>query len=169
MTEGIPDLLVGTESTLIAPAVKANNKNGPARWQQMHFNKRIMREFFHLEPGDTRSITLEKISPSGRLVERVSKSLVYSQRTNKNLKIEFKFGPTALEYPPDPLRPILVVVEAAYLVYRYRTLMPGDPGYREIEQLLMSGPSLGKGLHRRIVTLDALEASWPQAALRGGV
>ena len=169
MIEQIPDLLIGTECTLIAQVVKGANRNGLPRWQQMHFNRDVMRQFFHLEPGDTRSITLEKISPTGRVVERVSKSLVFSL-SNKNLKLDgFKFGPTDFEYPPDPLRPLLVVVEASYLTYRYRTLMPGDLGHREVEQLLLAGPSLGRGVHRRIVTLDAVEASWPQAALRGGV
>jgi hypothetical protein len=111
---------------------------------------------------------LERISPAGRVVERVSKKLVFSE-SNKNPKIEFHFGPRDMAYPPDPLRPLLVVVESAYLTYRYRTLMPGDTGHDGIEQLLLAGPSLGRGLNRRIVTLDEVEAAWPQAALRGGV
>lgn len=168
MTEYVPDLLTGTEVTLIGWVGKANNSNGLPRWQQVHFNQDVARQFFNLEPGDDRSITLEKISADGRVVERVSKKLVFSER-NKNPKIEFHFGPRDLIYPPDPSRPLLVVVESAYLTYRYRTLMPGDNGHVGIEHLLLAGPSLGNGLNRRIVTLDEVEAAWPQAALRGAV
>ncbi|WP_433600723.1 hypothetical protein ACQPXH_02480 [Nocardia sp. CA-135953] len=168
MSGQIPDLLTGTELALIGFVGKANNSAGLPRWQQVHFNQDVARQFFSLEPGDDRSITLEKLSAAGFVVERVSKRLVFSE-SNKNPKIEFRFGPRDMMYPPDPQRPLLVVVEASYLTYRYRTLMPEDAGHAEIERLLLAGPSLGRGLHRRIVTLDDVEASWPQAALRGGV
>lgn len=168
MSAQVPDLLTGTEVALIGWVGKANNSNGPPRWQQVHFNQDVARQFFNLEPGDDRSITLEKISAVGRVVERVSKKLVFSE-SNKNPKIEFNFGPRDTAYPPDPMRPLLVVVESTYLTYRYRTLMPGETGHDGIEQLLRAGPSLGRGLHRRIVTLDEIEAAWPQASLRGGV
>lgn len=168
MIEQVPDLLTGTELALIGWVGKANNSNGPPRWQQVHFNQDVARQFFNLEPGDNRSITLERISAAGRVVERVSKHLVFSQ-SNRNPKIEFHFGPRDMAYPPDPLRPLLVVVESAYLTYRYRTFMPNDAGHAAIEQLLLAGPSLGRGLHRRIVTLDDVEAAWSSASLRGGI
>lgn len=168
MTMQVPDLLTGTEVALVGWVGKASNSNGPPRWQQVHFNQEVARQFFNLEPGDNRAITLEKISATGRVVDRVSKKLVFSE-SNKNPKIEFKFGPRDLAYPPDPQRPLLVVVESAYLTYRYRTLMPGDAAHEAVQRLLLAGPSLGKGLHRRLVTLDDVEAYWPQAALRGGV
>lgn len=168
MSKQVPDLLTGTEFALIGWVGKANNSNGPPRWQQVHFNQDVARQFFNLQPGDNRSVTVERISVAGRVVERVSKKLVFSE-SNRNPKIEFHFGPRDMAYPPDPLRPLLVVVESAYRTYRYRTLMPGDAGFGGIEQLLLAGPSLGRGLHRRIVTLDEVEAAWPGAALRGGV
>lgn len=166
MNQRVPDLLTGTEVALIGQVGKAGD--GLPRWQQVHFNQEVSRQFFNLEPGDDRSITLEKISPTGRVAERVSKKLVFSE-SNKNPKIEFHFGSRYMPYPADPLRPLLVVVESAYLTYRYRTLMPDDSGHGAVEQLLFAGPSLGRGLYRRIVTLDEVEAAWPQAALRGGV
>ncbi|GAB3201808.1 hypothetical protein GCM10027062_24900 [Nocardioides hungaricus] len=168
MTAQVPDLLTGTEMSLIGQVGKASNRNGPPRWQQVHFNKDVARQFFNLQPGDDRSVTLEKISGTGQVVDRVTKKLVFSE-SNKNPKLEFKFGPRDLLYPPDPGRPLLVVVESAYLTYRYRTLMPGDAGHEGIQRLLEAGPSVGRGLPRRIVTLDEVEAYWSQAALRGGV
>jgi hypothetical protein len=164
----VPDLLTGTEITLVAWVGRADNKNGLPRWQQVHFNREIARQFFNLEPGDDRAITLEKISGEGRVVERTSKRLVYSE-ANKNIKIEFHFGPRDLAYPDPPERPLLVVVEADHLTYRYRTLLPGQSGHGPVKTLLLAGPSVGKGLHRRLVTLNDVESVWPQAHLRGGV
>lgn len=169
MTYQVPDLLTGTELALLATVGKAENSSGLPRWQQVHFNRDVARQFFNLEPGDDRSITLEKLNAAGRVVERKSKKLVFSESSNRNPKIEFHFGPTNLQYPSGPHRPLLVVVESAHLTYRYRTLMPGDDGHDTIQRLLDAGPSVGKGLPRRIVTLDEIEAYWPRAALRGGI
>jgi len=80
MTERLPDLLTGTELSLVAEVGKAENRNGPPRWQQVHFNKDVARQFFRLQPGDDRSITLEKLSAAGKVIERVSKKLVFSER-----------------------------------------------------------------------------------------
>jgi hypothetical protein len=162
MTEKVPDLLTGTELCLVAEVPGA----GP-RWKQVHFNKDIARQFFSLEPGMDRSITLERVSTAGRVSERTSRKLVIPE-SNRNSRIEFSFG-AVTEYPSGLGRPLVVVVESGYLTYRYRTLMPGDPGYDEVIGLLAAGPSIGKGVRRRIVTLDELETYWPGAALRGGV
>ena len=162
MTQQIPDLLTGTELCLVAEVPGAGG-----RWKQVHFNLDIARQFFNLEPGSDRSITLERISAQGRVVERSSRQLVIPE-SNRNSRIEFSFGPIT-EYPPPPNRPVVIVVEAGYLTYRYRTLMPGDDGYQGVQDLLAAGPSIGKGVRRRIVTLDELEGNWPQAALRGGI
>jgi hypothetical protein len=162
MSQQVPDLLTGTEMCLVAQVPGAGG-----RWKQVHFNQDVTRQFFNLEPGMDRSITLEKVSPAGRVIERSSRQLVLSP-SNGNSKIEFSFGGLR-QYPQGGQRPMVVVVEAAYLTYRYRTVMPGDAGYDGLQTLLGAGPSIGRGVSRRIVTLDDLEAYWPQAALRGGV
>lgn len=160
--EATPDLLTGTETCLIAEVPAAGG-----RWQQVHLNKDVARQFFTLEPGGNRSITLERISSSGHVVERSSRALVFPE-SNRNSRIEFFFGPN-LSYPALPDRPLVVVVEAGHLEYRYRTLMPTDEGYGGIQALLADGPSIGKGVRRRLVTLDEVETFWPNSRLRGGV
>lgn len=163
MIERVPDLLTGTELCLVGEVPKAGG-----RFKQVHFNLDIVRQFFNLEPGSHRSITLERISPMGRVEERSSRQLVFPD-SNRNARIEFSFGRALLEYPDPPDRPLIVVVEANPTTYRYRTLMPGDAGYAGVLRLINAGPSVGHGVQRRIVTLDELEAYWPEAALRGGV
>lgn len=162
MSDHVPDLLTGTELCLVAEVPGAGN-----RWKQVHFNLEIARQFFNLEPGMNRSITLERISPAGRVLERSSRQLVIPD-SNRNARIEFSFGPVT-QYPHQPDRPLLVVVEGGFLRYRYRTLMPGDSGYENVLSVLAAGPAIGRGVRRRIITLDELEVYWPGAALRGGV
>ncbi len=111
MTQRIPDLLTGTELCLVAEVPGAGG-----RWKQVHFNLDIARQFFNLEPGSDRSITLERISAQGRVVERSSRHLVIPE-SNRNSRIEFAFGPVTA-YPPPPNRPVVIVVEAGYLPTR---------------------------------------------------
>lgn len=157
---GVPSLLTGTESALVAEIPKA----GP-RWKQVHFNIDVMRRFFHLERGSIQSVTQERISPGGAVQSRHSRQLVFSE-SNKNAKLEFDFDPLPT-YPVDGVKPILVAVESVYLTFRYKLVMPADSGHGPLSNLLSAGPSIGKGTRRRIVTLDEVEAYWPQAGLRG--
>jgi hypothetical protein len=158
MSAGL-SLLTGTEMCLVAEVPGAGD-----RWQQVHFNIDVARMFFNLEPGDTRSITLERIGPGGQFLNRDARQLVFPE-SNRNSRIEFDFGGRK-DYPASG-RPIVAVVEADYGVYRYRALLPGDPGHQEMTTLLAAGASVGRGLTRRIVTLDDVEAHWPGAGLRG--
>jgi len=135
------------------------------RWKQVHFNIDVMRRFFHLGQSNASSVTLERIGPAGTLVSRTSRQLVFST-ANSNSKLEFDFDPLPA-YPSDGQRPILVVVEASYLNFRFRLEMPGNPAYTSLRSLLTAGPSIGNGVNRRIVTLDEVEAFWPEAQLRG--
>ncbi|MCF6735231.1 hypothetical protein [Blastococcus sp. KM273129] len=128
----------------------------------------MARLFFGLKADDQRSITLEKVGADGRLLARHSRELVYPE-SNRNSRIEFDFGSPKPDYPASG-RPVIVVVQADHKTYRYRTLMPGDPGHQEMMGLVSTGQSVGrtmKGVRRRIVTLDDVEAAWSGARLRG--
>ena len=157
---GAPSLLTGTEPALVAEIPGAGG-----RWTQVHFNLDVMRRFFHLEPGKSKSITLERINSSGEVQSRTLRQLVFSTE-NSNAKLEFDFSPVP-SYPPSSTRPLLVVVEASYLTFRFRMVMPGESGYPQLTSLLSAGPPIGRGVKRRLVTLDEVEAFWPKARLRG--
>lgn len=156
----IPGLLTGTETALVAEVPGAGG-----RWKQVHFNQEVMRRFFHLERDNGKSITLERIAGDGTLQSRMSRQLVFST-ANSNSKIEFDFDPLP-PYPTGGERPMLVIVEADYLTFRFRLVMPSASGHEGLQDLLSAGSSVGRGLRRRIVTLDDVEAYWPTAALRG--
>lgn len=162
MTQQMPALLTGTETTLVAEVPGAGS-----RWSQVHFNIAVTRRFFGLTQGSTRSVTLERIGPTGAVVRRIESGLVFSE-SNKNSKIEFDFHPLP-RYPGPATKPIIVVVDAGNDTYRYRLLMPDDSGYALMRDLLAAGPSEGRGVLRRIVTLDEIESYWPYALLRGAI
>ncbi|WP_404312132.1 hypothetical protein LG314_12670 [Agrococcus terreus] len=134
------------------------------RWKQVHFNVDVMRRFFHLGQNNALSVTLERLDSTGVVAARTSRQLVFSD-ANSNSKLEFDFGSAA--YPSGDSKPILVAVEASYLTFRYRLVMPTDPGYQQLGSLLSAGPSVGRGVRRRLVTLDDVESYWPQVNLRG--
>lgn len=158
----MPALLTGTEPALVAKVPGAGG-----RWSQVHFNVQVTRRFFGLTEGSTRSITLERIGSNGTVVARIASRLVMPE-SNRNSRIEFDFHPLP-RYPSKDTKPIVVVIDAGNLTYRYRLLMPGDGGYEPMRNLLAAGPSEGRGVNRRIVTLDEVEGFWPQAMLRGGI
>lgn len=162
MTSGVgavPHRLTGSEPALVAEVPGAGG-----RWKQVHFNIEVMRRFFHLGQSNANSVTLERIDAGGLLVTRTSRQLVFSD-ANSNSKLEFDFG--GIAYPSGASKPILIAVEASYLTFRYRLLMPGDPGYAQMASLLLAGSSVGRGVLRRIVTLDDVESFWSQVSLRG--
>jgi len=156
----VPSLLTGTEPALVAEVPGAGG-----RWAQVHFNLDVMRRFFHLEPGKPKSVTLERINSHGTVQSRSARQLVFSTE-NSNAKLEFDFSPLPA-YPGVATKPVLVVVEASYLTFRFRLVMPGEDGYDQLVSLLGAGPSVGKGVRRRLVSLDEIEAFWPQVGVRG--
>lgn len=158
---GRPSLLTGTEPVLIGFVPAGGN-----RWQQAHFNIEIMRRFFHLTVDSPLSVTLEKIGDRGAVVARTSRQLVFST-ANSNSKLEFDFSPAPKRIEVGKPKPILVVVEASPLTFRYRRLLDGEAAYDDVAALIRAGAKVGRGEHRRIVTLDELESSWPEAELRG--
>ena len=130
----------------------------------MHFNRDIARQFFRLEVGDTRSVTLQRVEAGGRIAETTARQLVYAE-SNKNPKIEFAF-PGVTSYPTTG-RPLLVIVEVDAYTFRYRPLLPGQSGHAEMLHLTEIRPSVGSGVPRVLVTLDDVEMVWTGSGLRG--
>lgn len=151
-------MLSGSEYVLVAQVPK-----GSDRWEQTHFNRDIVEQFFRLSPGDSKSITLERIDYLGQFAGRTSRTLVFSD-VNKNPKIELDYSPIC-DYPVAGV-PILLVLELDPRTFRYRALMPGGSGYAEMLQLSNDLPKIGRGHRRGITNLDEVELRWPGAGLR---
>ncbi len=148
----------GSAQVLVAQVPKAGG-----RWHQVHFNMKVASQFFRLEAGTQRRISIERVDSAGRLHEAIARPLVLSE-VNKNSKIEFDFG-SVREYPASGV-PILLVLELDVRTFRYQLLVPGDGGYDEMLQLNHELPAVGRGLPRGITTLDEVELRWPGCRLR---
>lgn len=131
---------------------------GQGRWNQVHFNIEATRDFLRAAPNSHERVSLYEVLPDGSLGEVEVRKVVYSLR-NRNRKIELRAHHG--EAYPAAGPPLLVIREVATRVHRYQMLFPDDLGYSELNALRESRPSIGRGLHRAIVTAaDVLEA-WP--------
>jgi hypothetical protein len=132
---------------------------GPSsRYEQAHFNRRVMTEFFLLEPGDDHAVQLARVDENGESVHIRTRRLVYAAESNMNPKLEFDFDGMAY---PDVGRPILVIVEVDFRSFQYVSLFPGQPGHAEMNEMVTAGPKFGNGLPRIKTTLDQVLLKWP--------
>ena len=136
---------------------------GSDRWEQVHFNRAVIDQFFRLRPGDDLTATFERVGPDGTVVDRNARRLVFS-KINKNPKIEMDFGQVSAY--PDSGPPLVVIVELDLRYFRYVSLLPGNPGYDEMLALNLSLPKVGRGLHRGLTNLDEVKLRWPGCPLR---
>jgi len=151
--------LSGAELVLIAQVPKAGG-----RWHQVHFNTDVGRQFFRLNEGEERTVSMERVDAQGQVGPPVTRGLVFSH-TNRNYRIEFDFDPVTA-YPNED-RPLVLVLELSLRRFRYLLLMPGDPGHEAMRLLNDSEDSIGKGVRRVVTTLDEVELRWPGCPLRG--
>lgn len=151
-------LLTGTEPVLVAQVPKAGG-----RWHQVHFNMDVGRRFFRVEEGEDKTISVERISASGEVLDSDTRRLVLG--VQRNYRLEFDFSP-AEEYPAES-RPVLVLVEVGLRRLRYVSLMPGESGHQEMFRITQDLETIGGGLPRVITTLDEVELRWPACPLRG--
>lgn len=132
------------------------------RTSQVHFSLSKVKEFFGLGPGDTSEISLQMVQPSEPLgrIER-GRRLVFSL-VNRNAKIEMEGLRHRLpdNYPLSG-RAILLIQEIESNHYRYMVLLPGEPGYEQLQGHLDAVPQQGLSLKEDILSLDQLLAIWP--------
>ena len=139
---------------LVAEVPKAGG-----RWQQVHLNRDVVREFFRVMPNSEQRVFLREALGPRRLGVVEVRRCVFSS-VNRNYRIEF--GARKSDAYPDEGPPILVARETGLRTHRYKILFPGETGYEEMAALTASHPSLGRGA-RRVVTgrRDVLSA-WPE-------
>lgn len=145
--------LEGNQRMLVAEVPRAGG-----RWNQVHFNREAVRDYFRAAPNSSDRVFLYEVRPDGSLGAVEARRVVYSA-TNVNHKIEF--GAHHGDAYPSAGPPILVLREIGTRMHRYVMLFPGEAGYNEMTSLLGSTPSIGRGAQRIIVTASIVEAAWP--------
>jgi hypothetical protein len=144
------------DRVLIAKVPKAGG-----RWAQVHFNADIVEKFFQITDRMTQRVYLTHVSQAGGRDDVEVRACIFSER-NRNYKIEIGAG-RGVGYPEES--PILVMREKLLRAYDYMLIMPGDPGYSELNSLSGKLPSVGKGVWRTITDLKNLEDVWPGCPL----
>lgn len=141
---------------LIAQIPKAGGDYG--RWNQAHFNKDIMDQFFRAKPNSNQRLYLAERRRDGTWNSQEVRPVIYSH-TNKNLKVEL--GARKGEKYPTKSPPIAIFRELQVRTFQYMILMPGEPGYKELLKLSTDLPSVGKGLPRVLTDANTVKAAWP--------
>lgn len=133
------------------------------RWSQVHFNGDIINQFFRVTDLNVQRVYLTGIDEHNVRGEEEVRPVVYS-KANKNHKIEIAAA-KGLEYPVQG-PPLLLFRERQVRCFDYMLLMPGMPGYAEIESLSMRLPTIGRGLRRAITDTATLAGAWPACPLQ---
>lgn len=138
---------------------------GAGRWQQIHYNERVVSQFFRIAPGTEHRVFLRQIHTDGTTGPIEPRPLVYSE-TNRNMKIEAAAGRNK-EYP-DEGRPIIVLRETGARSFDYILLMPEDAGHKQMMDFTEQRESVGRtvgDVRRVIATYGELKREWPDFPL----
>lgn len=146
-----------TDRFLVARVPKAGR-----RWHQIHFNRKVIKEFFRVEHGTAQRVFLSECRQNGTFAKQEVRPCVYSE-ANKNLKIESASHPG--EPYPDAGPPIVVYRELQVRTFTYMLLMPGEPGYDEMFGLTARLPKVGSGLNRVIANTVDIRGVWAASPL----
>lgn len=145
------------DDVLIAEIPKAKD-----RWKQANFDLDHFRHFFHLEPGKTRRVFLWHVDAGGSVGPTEVRPSVSVK--SKNYRIELAAAGDE-PYPAEG-RPIGVFLRTATRKFRYRLVMPTDPAFPTVRNILAKRWS-GRADRMQRVTLSVndLRAEWPASPL----
>ena len=133
------------------------------RWAQVHFNADVVRDFFRIVDFVSHRVYLTHVDSSGERGETEVRPCVYSQKSNKNHKIEIM---AARDRPyPMSVPPVLVFLERRLRTFDYMLLMPSDDGHQQAMELTESLPSVGRGFRRVITNAKILSDHWNRCPL----
>ena len=149
--------LAGTDRFLVAQVPRAGD-----RWHQIHFNRQVIEEFFHVRHDSAQRVFLVECRQDGGFGEQEVRPCVYSD-ANKNLKIEV--ASHQQEPYPDAGPPVAVYRELQIRSFAYMLLMPGEPGYDAMFTLTENLPTIGGGLPRVITDGSNIRSVWADSPL----
>ncbi len=156
--EELEEPLIKDSKVLVARVPAAGG-----RWHQVHYNREIVKGFFHIKPNSSQRLFLREVKPDGSLGPEEPRPLIYSEY-NKNYKVEVA-ARRGEEYPSSATPPIIVIREVGLRSFRYMLLMPGDKGYDKMLDFTKRYPSIGKGVPRVLTKMSTLLTEWPDCPL----
>ena len=144
------------------PVLIAEIPRGGNRWNQANFDLETFRNFFDVQEGITQRILLQHVNNDGTLGNLESRPSVSVRSQNYRFELEAAAG---LDYP-DQGRPIGVFLRIATRSFRYKLLMPNDPGHSNMVTFLDDNWEGRADRLRRIVTnIETLQTYWADSPL----
>lgn len=151
------DVASAVEEVLVAEIPKAGN-----RWAQANFDLENYEGFFGAKVGSQRRISLHHVGPSGALGEVESRPSVEVASQNYRFELAAARG---LSYPTTG-SPIGVFLRLATGEFLYSLLLPGHPGYEDVDRLLATNWHGRADRKRRVrFSADEVRAAWPASPL----
>lgn len=152
-----PTIASSVEKVLVAEIPKAGN-----RWAQANFDQENYEGFFGAKVGSQRRISLHHVDATGTVDEVESRPSVEVASQNYRFELAAARG---LAYPTTG-SPIGVFLRLATGEFLYSLLLPGDPGFAEVDRMLAANWQGQSRFKRRVrFTADQLQAAWPTSPL----
>ncbi|TXI63762.1 phospholipase D family protein [Mycolicibacterium mageritense] len=153
-----PDVMASTDAVLVAEIPKASD-----RWAQANFDLENYEKFFGAERGSPqRRIVLRSVHPDGSVGEVENRPSVEVESQNYRFELAAARGK---QYPSTG-RPIGVFLRQESGFFFYMLLLPGEPGYGNLDNLLANNWSGRPDRMRRIrCSSNELLANWPDSPL----
>ena len=151
-------LMPNSAAVLIAEIPKSGN-----RWKQANFHYDDYVNFFGAQSGVSRLMVFRHVNFDGAMAE-YERNRPPVTVVSRNFRFELAAA-SGLEYPDPAIgRPIGVFVRMATRTFFYRLMMPSDPEYATVRNILQNrvGPS-GQRMRSMRMTVAGLRADWPNA------
>lgn len=144
------------------PVLIAEIPRGGNRWNQANFDLDTFRTFFDVQEGITQRILLQHVNNDGTLGNLESRPSVSVRSQNYRFELEAAAG---LDYPEHG-RPIAVFLRIATRSFRYKLLMPNDPGHDNMVAFLNENwHGRADRLRRIVTTTENLQLYWAESPL----
>lgn len=151
-----------TDRVLVAEVPKASD-----RWKQINFDKASFQNFFGATAGGaagTYRILLKNVDSAGVLGATEIRPSVSVASRNFRFEIAAASG---LVYPTGESRPYVIFNEVSIRSFIYELVMPGDPRYPEVDNLvnIWKSKNAGTGIARFITSVNGIKTSTPSLGL----
>ncbi|WP_156971430.1 phospholipase D family protein [Knoellia sinensis] len=157
VTSKKPTVTSSVSQVLVAEIPRSGN-----RWKQANFDQENYTDFFGAKVGSQRRISLHHVDSSGVVGAVESRPSVEVASQNYRFELAAAGG---IAYPSGgpPIGVFLRLMTGEFL---YSLLLPGDPGYSELDGLL-SANWQGRADHKRRVrfSTDQVQQAWPASPL----
>lgn len=152
-----PEVSSSVDEVLIAEIPRAGD-----RWAQANFDQENYEGFFGAKVGSQRRISLHHVDSAGGLGEVESRPSVEVASQNYRFELAAARG---LAYPTQG-PPIGVFLRLATGEFLYSLVLPGDPGYQELDALLTAHWQGRADRKRRVrFSVDDVRSAWPSSPL----